>query len=522
MSTSEMSSFLLPPDFDLGELLDGDDDPYLVEEAEEKTINATHYDTFDWRLSAAGLTLCRQGSRWLLAGISGEEIAASGGGPRKKLFWWDLPDKEMRERLRPVAGERALLPQFALAGLKRRRNLLNSDGKTVLRLVFLDLHGQAGEQRFTLRPALLLEPLKGYSGPCRRLSRLLTEAGLDGSVGGYDLVAQVQAALGIDPQATSSKFAVELDPRATLAQAVRDICLRLRSIMVLNLPGLLADIDSEFLHDFRVSVRRTRSLLSLVKKQLPAEEIARFQAEFKWLGSVTGPVRDLDVYLLQEPIYRELLPEELHNGLGCFFIELARRRRGELRRLRSGLRSPRFTELLHSWEAFLLELPRREEPSGKRSCREVTGRIIRKRLARLLRSGQAITPRSPADQLHALRIEGKKFRYLLECFRSLHDPEAVDAYLRQMKKLQNILGDINDLSVQKEMLVRQLGRLRPEKQANIEMAAALGGLIVHFHEHQRQARSHFAESFAAFATEENAQLMERILAEPETKSSAGT
>ena len=30
-----------------------------------------------------------------------------------------------------------------------------------------------------------------------------------------------------------------------------------------NLPGLLADVDTEFLHDFRVAVRRTRSTLKL-------------------------------------------------------------------------------------------------------------------------------------------------------------------------------------------------------------------------------------------------------------------
>jgi len=517
---SEVLSFLLPPKFDLTELLAKTGEPYYVEDAEEKTISDTHYDTFDWRLSAVGLTLSLQGSRWRLAGTSGEEGFASGGSRRKKLFWWDLPDDDMREKLRPVVGQRALLPQFTLAGLRRRFNLLNSDRKTVLRLILLDLHGQADGQRFTPRPALLLEPLKGYSGPCRRLCRLLKEAGLDGIDGGYDLVAQVQAAMGIDPQTTSSKFAVELDPQATVAEAVRDICLRLRSIMVLNLSGLLADIDSEFLHDFRVSVRRTRSLLSLMKKKLPAEEVARFQAEFKWLGGVTGPVRDLDVYLLKESAYRELLPEELQKGLGGFFTELARRRRGELRRLRSALRSPRFAELLHGWEAFLLALPQREELLGRHLCREVTGRIIRKRLARLLRSGQAITPQSPVKELHALRIEGKKFRYLLEFFRSLYDLEAVDTYLKQMKKLQSVLGDFNDVSVQKNMLVRQLGRLRPEARQSIETAAALGGLIVHFHEHQRQARSHFAEMLAAFATVENAELMERILAE--TQSSAPT
>ena len=41
--------------------------------------------------------------------------------------------------------------------------------------------------------------------------------------------------------------------------------------MTENLPGLLDDIDTEFLHDFRVAVRRTRSTLKLGRPALPAE-----------------------------------------------------------------------------------------------------------------------------------------------------------------------------------------------------------------------------------------------------------
>ena len=36
-----------------------------------------------------------------------------------------------------------------------------------------------------------------------------------------------------------------------------------------NLPGLLDDVDTEFLHDFRVAVRRTRSTLKLGRPVLP-------------------------------------------------------------------------------------------------------------------------------------------------------------------------------------------------------------------------------------------------------------
>jgi CHAD domain-containing protein len=45
-------------------------------------------------------------------------------------------------------------------------------------------------------------------------------------------------------------------------------------------------------------VRRSRSILKLAGDVLPRDLAARFQPEFKWLGDLTTPVRDLDVYLL--------------------------------------------------------------------------------------------------------------------------------------------------------------------------------------------------------------------------------
>ena len=65
-----------------------------------------------------------------------------------------------------------------------------------------------------------------------------------------------------------------------------------------NEKGIIDDIDSEFLHDFRVAVRRTRSLLGQIRYVLPKRRVTRFKRDFAWLGEVTGPARDMDVYLL--------------------------------------------------------------------------------------------------------------------------------------------------------------------------------------------------------------------------------
>ena len=76
-----------------------------------------------------------------------------------------------------------------------------------------------------------------------------------------------------------------------------------------NLEGTIADIDSEFLHDLRVSVRRSRSVQRELKRVFPPDELAHYRAEFRWLQQATGDVRDLDVHVLEFDDMRALVPE---------------------------------------------------------------------------------------------------------------------------------------------------------------------------------------------------------------------
>ena len=75
-----------------------------------------------------------------------------------------------------------------------------------------------------------------------------------------------------------------------------------------NEAGIRADWDTEFLHDFRVAIRRTRSALSQIKGVLPVDAVEHFKDAFRELGRSTNRLRDLDVYLLEEETYRAMLP----------------------------------------------------------------------------------------------------------------------------------------------------------------------------------------------------------------------
>ena len=81
-----------------------------------------------------------------------------------------------------------------------------------------------------------------------------------------------------------------------------------------NEDGVIADIDTEFLHDYRVALRRIRSVLSLFKGVFPEDRTAEFKQTFSELMAPTGRMRDLDVYLLEKDKYFSLIPPQLHDG----------------------------------------------------------------------------------------------------------------------------------------------------------------------------------------------------------------
>jgi len=135
--------------------------------------------------------------------------------------------------------------------------------------------------------------------------------------------------------------------------------------------------------------------------------------------------------------------------------------------------------------------------------------VITKRLRRILRDGQAIGPEDPRCGLHRLRIQGKKLRYALEFFASLFPKAETRTAIRQLKKLQNNLGDFNDLSVQQDMLASHIKELQGSTaQAHAE-SAALGGLITTLFHEQRAVRQHFETAFARFASTDNQDLFTR-------------
>jgi len=79
-----------------------------------------------------------------------------------------------------------------------------------------------------------------------------------------------------------------------------------------------------------------------------------------------------------------------------------------------------------------------------------------------------------------------------------------------LKKLQNNLGDFNDLSVQQDMLANYLTHVRPGSRKSMRLAASIGGLMSDLSRQHQELRTHFEETFARFSCSDNLSLYNEI------------
>ncbi len=463
-----------------------------------------YFDTFDWRLYGKGRALIQVGSTVYLQRISDGEyplVRDQVGGQQHLDFWWMFPKGELRDTLRDALSVRALLLRAQVTQKVCEFGVLNADKKTVARL-FLTHTNVENKHVATLT----LRSVRGYERDFENLRHRFLK--LDVAHPAKDIFERVMNLAGCAPGDYSSKLNLDLNHEASGREATCEILKCLQDVMRQNETGIRADWDTEFLHDFRVAIRRTRSALSQIKGVLPEDGVAHFKDEFRQLGRSTNRLRDLDVYLLEEETYRAMLPQSLQPGLDAVFSRLKSERRRALSDMVQVLDAPEYRDLMDAWTTFL----QGEQSGGVRTSAvpaiALARKIIFKRFKQVHKRGRAIADDTPDEALHNLRIDCKKLRYLLEFFASLFPKDKMDKLIGYMKKLQDNLGDFNDLSVQQQELLTYLNEVlsRSQRADRLLCAAAIGGLIARLHGQQQGVRREFASVFAVYAENKNVRL----------------
>ncbi len=464
-------------------------------------VTRTYLDTFDGRLFAAGLVLEHEqvrtadavdegaeaetateetvGPRWLRLRPTGTPIAtaqvALDAVPRRPD---DLPAGRLRDTVAGLVVERALLPVVTTVTRARTYRVLGAEEKTVVRVVV----GEAvADGRAPLDPVVTIAPIRGYDDDFARVVAAVTTR--LGERPASEPFVRAARAIGVTPGVDPADPTVVLDPEASAAVAVVALLDRLFAVLAATLDGVQRDLDIEFLHDYRVAVRRARSLLRGARDLFPPEQLDPLVDDLRWLGSITTPVRDLDVHLA----------EFAEGGVGPELEPLCRLLEADRAAARAalleGLRGQRYEQFLDRARRFVR--PGAPLPSEPTVLAWSQGQIAHVHRT-LVRTGKRA---EEMEELHEVRKRAKRLRYTLEASRSLYAPKRVARSIRELKALQDVLGRIQDGEVHAAVL-RNAGRRLAG--AAPETLMAIGALAEQHRVRQDEAVEDFAARFRRF------------------------
>jgi CHAD domain-containing protein len=242
-------------------------------------------------------------------------------------------------------------------------------------------------------------------------------------------------------------------------------------------------------------------VLGQIKKVFPADVTVQLKKDCAYLGALTNPMRDLDVYLLHKTYYKALIPPSVRPDIEPLFAHLQRQRTKGWRTLRRRLDSQTYADILRRWEVFLGQGPSGDAEAAKasRPIIEVVRKRVRRRCRSIVQLGTQLLAEPDDKRLHALRIACKKLRYVLECFGSLFPGKKTTVLIKPLRALQDNLGRAHDLFVQQEALRHFATRFAGSDQQTHKTLQAIDSLRRGLEEEKQTVVQAFPELFAAFA-----------------------
>lgn len=456
-------------------------------------------DTVDRRLTRRGWRLevepVEAGERWHLLARHGRVCATADVPVPSPRLVDDLPDGSLHRALEHRVGIRALIAGPWIVVAEHRAALRDAEGKVRCRLLARTaMVEDSGDRRSTVR----VEPLKGYEADAARIADRIAKRYGWAPVTPDPLETLAE---NLRPGPARDDGLSVTDHAAPAGPALRLVLLALLDELEQRAAGVIADIDCEELHEFRVAIRRSRSILSLLRSADPAPELEWAREFFAWLGRITGPTRDLDVHILDWRAHRRSAAPRETADLEPLGRYLKSERDRALVELVSVLRSRVFRAGTTRWRRALTAGAPAWSVSAKQQM--PVGLLARRRIVKLYRravaEGSAITADSPVECLHTLRKTMKKLRYVFEIVRKAYPEKPARFVLAQLKELQQVLGDIQDSAVQAEAL-RNFGEAMGKSgMAGPATLMAIGAQVETLDHRRIEARARFAAVFEPVA-----------------------
>jgi CHAD domain-containing protein len=250
-----------------------------------------------------------------------------------------------------------------------------------------------------------------------------------------------------------------------LENAFRATLLECLAHIAANVSPVVRSRDVEGLHQLRVGLRRLHVAFSAFGEEFRTPALMNLKAHTKAFADAVAPARDLDVFIeeLFAPMAERLGHDESFNIL--------RARAEEARRIAwdeavAHIASAEFAAFqddaaaaaeARSWlGAQDVAIDLKARLAVRVPVKSAAGRLMDEQLMRARKRGRRLKSQEQRE-FHRARLALKRLRYAAEFYGPLFKKKAVKRYLDRMKKLQDLLGRINDVAQVRSVLARLIG-----------------------------------------------------------------
>jgi triphosphatase len=449
-----------------------------------RRLRSNYFDTDDLALREQGITvrLRRDGRRSLqtvkLAGTS------SGGlhqrrewethTPLDTLDFSTVNDPELRDLFDRADLRRALRPVFETDFRRTQRMLRFGDDEIKFSIDRGEVRAAKGsepicEVELELKAgdvARLFEVARALNNalPLRLEARSKAERG-------YRLFTG-------EPGAPRKAIAPRLERDMTVSDAFVNIAQSCVAHLQANELGVLHSEDIEYLHQMRVALRRLRSAFSLFAGVIPKQASAAIVDQLRWLARELNDARNWDVFVAETlpPILQARADDA---GLAGLHQQSLQAQRSVRQGARAAVAAPRYQAMLldlghwlatRAWQAPTAPqvlapqghaaetlatrqqtLGAAQAPAAEQPLLDFASALLTQRHERLRKRGKHLAQQS-AEERHSVRIAAKKLRYAAEFFGKLYAKREVQAYVRALAQVQDVLGMLNDAATTSGLL----------------------------------------------------------------------
>ncbi|MEE9587944.1 MAG: CHAD domain-containing protein [Hyphomicrobiaceae bacterium] len=424
-----------------------------------RTLRSIYFDTPDHALRNARMSLRvrRVANSWLQTakaetgvrfGLSKPiEVETYVSGPHPDL---DIPAQQaVLGRIKALIGDQALMRVF----------------ETVVRRTTRQLHGRCGSRIEMALDHGTISANGNSSNICE--VELELKSGETSAL--YDLVDELfsgesvrfstsskaergyRVASGEAPHTVKPKFSTNpaLQKSHTIAKAF-ERSFRVAAQQVLgNWPVVLESNDPEGVHQFRIGLRRLRSLLRAYRPYTKSLSAQQLSDEARDLARLLSDLRDTDV-LIKDIVDTAAKIYDHETGFEALRDMLISRTADDRARARRTLTENR-------WSSFQIRLAMfAEEPSQllaekarKKLKKPIAGhspKALQRSWDNIVLWGRDIEQLSIKER-HEMRKALKTLRYTCEFFAPIYPQKSRQAFVRQIKLLQDIFGYLNDVAV---------------------------------------------------------------------------